>query len=205
MFTLLKMSWLKKLLVCIIHSGQWFITVWHLGLVRLYSNQIESFLKKGIYFQFQSIYCFMTNINNKSVPSRPHTFETTTVYLAFFFFFRPFEFAFNLCPWPCSLDQIKALRELPLPAAFQLTLFPLEPCWLFSDHLKRVQRVRKPSELSLSVLTPGHIQTWCTNWSPVHSFCDFWPWFIVPDSWLTLKSSPFASGMQSSRPKRSMF
>lgn len=36
-----------------------------------------------MYFQFQSIYCFMKKYNNKSVALQSHTFETVTIYLDF--------------------------------------------------------------------------------------------------------------------------
>lgn len=79
----LKMSWLKKLLVCVICSWQWIITVSCLESVNFCSNQTESSLKKGDVFSF-SKYLLLHDKYSKSVALKSYTFETITVYLDFF-------------------------------------------------------------------------------------------------------------------------
>lgn len=76
-----KLSWLKKLLVCVIYSWQWITTVSHLESVNLCSNQSESSLKKKDVFLISKYLLLHDKYNNKSVALKSHTFETITVYL----------------------------------------------------------------------------------------------------------------------------
>lgn len=105
------MSWLKKLLVCVIYSWQWVITV---ELVNLCSNQMESSLKKWMYFQLQSISCFMTNTITtlwlwSLIPLRLSS-STSTFWICFQFM------PLALLPWPnVPLRELGTAGLAPIP------------------------------------------------------------------------------------------
>lgn len=115
----------------------------YLALVSLWSNQMESFLKRGMYFQFQSIYCFVTNTVQKSMALKSHTFETVTVY--FDFLDLLLIYASGLFFWP-NVSSQRAGGSLPTCS---------HPPWaLLNDQwsLKKSTKSTNPWNLMNSVL-----------------------------------------------------